>query len=320
MTSRLYVNGRLTAEGFGIDEAGERLRTAPDAVVWVDLDAPGAADLATLADEFGLHPLAVEDAVQEHERPKLDHYRNHLFLNVYAVTFDDADGTPRKTEISAFITPRALITVRKTPFDLKTLTQRWDEEGRPAGAGVDFLVYGLLDLVVDGQYRTAQRIDEAMDTVEDRMLGDGPAPRDVRRRGFVLRRALATLRRAVAPMPDVVRDVAKELAGDDHLRPYYRDVEDHARHAVDLIEHSRGRITELLDDDLAEQSNELNVVTRKLAAWAAIIAVPTALTGYFGQNVPYPGFGKWWGFLLSCALMLAAASGLYTFLKRRGWL
>ncbi|SDT79030.1 magnesium transporter CorA family protein [Actinoplanes derwentensis] len=317
MTSRLYVNGRLTAEGFGIDEAGDRLRNEPDAVLWLDLDAPGAADLATLAEQFGLHPLAVEDAVQDHERPKLDHYRNHLFLNVYAVEFD---SEPRKTEISAFITPRALITVRKSPFDLTTLTRRWDDEERPAGTGVDFLVYGLLDLVVDGQYRAAQRIDELMDGVEDRMLGDGPAPRDVRRHGFVLRRGLAALRRAVSPMPDVVRDVAKELAGDGHLRPYYRDVEDHARHAVDLIEHSRGRITELLDDDLAEQSNELNVVTRKLAAWAAIIAIPTALTGYFGQNLPYPGFEKWWGFLLSSALIGVSASGLYVYLKRRGWL
>ncbi|HWS35654.1 MAG TPA: magnesium transporter CorA family protein [Actinoplanes sp.] len=317
MTSRLYVNGRLSAEGFGIDEAGERLRSDPGAVVWVDLDAQSADDLAALAEEFGLHPLAVEDAVQAHERPKLDHYRNHLFLNVYAVGFD---SEPRKTEISAFITPRALITVRKSPFDPDDLTRRWDDEERPAGTGVDFLVHGLLDLVVDGQYRTAQRIDELMDAVEDRMLGDGPAPRDVRRRGFALRRNLATLRRAVAPMPDVVRDVARELSEDSRLRPYYRDVEDHARHAVDLIEHSRGRITELLDDDLAEQSNELNVVTRKLAAWAAIIAIPTALTGYFGQNLPYPGFEKWWGFLLSSALIVASASGLYAYLKRRGWL
>lgn len=317
MTSRLYVNGRLSAEDFGIDEAGVRLRSEPGAVVWIDVDALSTDDLAALAEEFGLHPLAVEDAVQAHERPKLDHYHNHLFLNVYAVGFD---AEPRKTEISAFITRRALITVRKSPFDLETLTRRWDDEERPAGTGVDFLVYGLVDLIVDGQYRAAQRIDELMDAVEDLMLGDGPAPRDVRRRGFGLRRDLATLRRAVTPMPDVVRDLARELAEDGHLRPYYRDVEDHARHSVDLIEHSRGRITELLDDDLAEQTNELNVVTRKLAAWAAIIAVPTALTGYFGQNLPYPGFEKWWGFLLSSSLILVAAGGLYAFLKRRGWL
>ncbi len=309
MSARLYVKGRLAAEGPGTEPDAD-----PGMVQWLDLRDPGPADLRSLAERFGLHPLAVEDALQEHERPKVDKYRDHLFLNVYAVGFDPADG-PHKIEISAFVLPRVLITVRKPDLDLDPLLSGWDES-----SGVDALVHRLLDLVVDSQYRIAQRIDEAMDTVEDRMLGDGPAPRDVRRHGFVLRRGLATLRRAVAPMPDVVRDVARELAGEGHLRPYYRDVEDHARQAVDLIEHSRIRITELLDDDLAEQSNELNIVTRKLAAWAAIIAVPTALTGYFGQNLPYPGFEKWWGFLLSSVLIVLTAGGLYLFLKRRGWL
>jgi magnesium transporter len=284
----------------------------PGAVLWYDLDDPSEDELRTLADRFGLHPLAVEDALQEHERPKLDRYENHRFLNVYAVEFDQE---PRKTEISAFITPQALITVHGSPFDMQPVLDRWNDADRPPG-GVDFLVYALLDLVVDTQYRIAQRIDEAMDSVEDRMLGDGPAPRDVRRQGFTLRRHLAALRRAVAPMPDVTRS----FSGDAHLEPYYRDVEDHARHALDMIEHSRIRITELLDDDLAEQSNELNVVTRKLAAWAAIIAIPTALTGYFGQNVPYPGYDQWWGYVLSTVLIAISASGLYLYLKRRRWL
>jgi magnesium transporter len=284
----------------------------PGAVLWYDLDDPSEDELRTLADRFGLHPLAVEDALQEHERPKLDRYENHRFLNVYAVEFDQE---PRKTEISAFITPQALITVHGSPFDMQPVLDRWNDADRPPG-GVDFLVYALLDLVVDTQYRIAQRIDEAMDSVEDRMLGDGPAPRDVRRQGFTLRRHLAALRRAVAPMPDVTRS----FSGDAHLEPYYRDVEDHARHALDLIEHSRIRITELLNDDLAEQSNELNVVTRKLAAWAAIIAIPTALTGYFGQNVPYPGYDQWWGYVLSTVLIAISASGLYLYLKRRRWL
>jgi magnesium transporter len=288
----------------------------PGTVLWYDLVDPSADELAALATRFGLHPLAVEDALQEHERPKLDRYENHLFLNVYAVALEQAFGDgPRKTEISAFIAPQALITVHSAPFDMQPVLDRWAAADRPAG-GVDFLVYALLDLVVDTQYRIAQRIDEAMDSVEDRMLGDGPAPRDVRRRGFTLRRHLAALRRAVAPMPEVTRS----CAGDRHLAPYYRDVEDHARHALDLIEHSRIRITELLDDDLAEQSNELNVVTRKLAAWAAIIAIPTALTGYFGQNVPYPGYEQWWGWVLSTVLLVFSALGLYLYLKRRGWL
>ncbi|MBO3742139.1 magnesium transporter CorA family protein [Actinoplanes flavus] len=319
MSSRLYVNGRLVAAGFDAAPAGARLSAEPGAVLWLDLFDPGPDELRALTAEFELHPLAVEDAVTERERPKLDHYHHHLFLNLYAVAFDDE---VRKTEISAFITPRALITVRKSPDEVDLSLDRWEADERLAAGGVAFLVYGLLDAVVDGQYAAAQRIDESMDGVEDRMIGEGAAPRDVRRRGFALRRTLATLRRAVAPMPDVVREVGRALAAadDHHLRPYYRDVEDHARRAVDLIEHSRNRITELLDDDLAEQNNVLNDVTRKLAAWAAIIAIPTAITGYFGQNVPYPGYEKWWGFLISTGCIVLTGSGLYAFFKRRNWL
>ena len=108
-----------------------------------------------------------------------------------------------------------------------------------------------------------------------------------------------------------------ERPGVDHLEPYYRDVEDHARRAADTIETARDRINGLLDADLDEQSNELNNVTRKLAAWAAIIAVPTALTGYFGQNLPFPGYEQFCGFLASLVLIVVCATGLYLYLKRR---
>jgi magnesium transporter len=107
---------------------------------------------------------------------------------------------------------------------------------------------------------------------------------------------------------------------DEHLAPYYRDVDDHARRATETIDSARDRINGLLEADLNEQSNALNDVTRKLAAWAAIIAVPTALTGFFGQNVPYWGYEKFWGFLLSLGLIVCSAAGLYLYLKRRGWL
>ncbi|GAA4590411.1 magnesium transporter CorA family protein [Actinoplanes octamycinicus] len=323
--TRLYERGRVIEQDFPFDALAGHLREHPESFAWVDLYQPQEADLAAVAAEFQLHPLAVEDALGEHERPKLDHYPGHLFVNVYAVEYRPADAGPQahKAEISAFVTRRVLITVRKAPSDVRRLVERWDSEPDLAvQGGVNYLVYGLLDLVVDGQYAAARQIDEAMDAVEDVMLGEGGAPRPVRRRGFAQRRALAALRRAVAPMPDVVNEVNKaeiELVN-DHLKPYYRDVEDHAKRTVESIEHSLTRINELLDADLAEQSNVLNDVTRKLAAWAAIIAVPTALTGYFGQNLPYPGFGKFWGFVQSLTLIVVSAGALYFYLKKRGWL
>ena len=325
MQTRLYENGRVVAEGFGVDQAAAKLAEHPDAVLWLDLSAPGMPVLSAIAAEFHLHPLALEDAVQDDERPKVDRYRDHLFLNVYAVEVGaDLDRTPfRKTEISAFVTERALITVHKSPGDTTRLVERWDADADLAAkGGVGFLLHGLLDAVVDGHVEATQRLDLAMDGVEDALLEEGGAPRPVRMHGIRLRKTVALLRRAVAPMPEVVSLLVRNDRGliDEHLQPYFRDVEDHTRHTVDHVEHLRDRIDGLLQADLTEQGNVLNDVTRKLAAWAAIIAVPTALTGYFGQNLPFPGYERHWGFLLSISLITVSATALYIFLRRRGWL
>jgi magnesium transporter len=323
--TRLYQDGKVIAEGFDADEAPGKMAEHPEAVLWLDLFDPDLDDLQAVAHEFQLHPLAVEDAVHDHQRPKLDRYHNHMFMNVYAVSVDVGDGLPSLTkhEISSFITERALITVRKSDADVDALIERWDSEpGLGVKGGISFLVYGLLDLIVDGHYAAARSLDEAMDKTEDRILDEGGAPRGVRMYGFALRRAFAELRRAVGPMPDLIGQAmrADSQLMNDHLAPYYRDVDDHAQRATDTIDNARERINGLLEADLNEQSNALNDITRKLAAWAAIIAVPTALTGYFGQNVPYPGYEKFWGFLLSLGMIIVTAGGLFLYLKKRGWL
>jgi len=321
--ARLYENGKVIAEGFTAVEAPGLLHEHPEAVLWLDLFDPDTADLQAVGADFHLHPLAIEDAVLDHERPKLERYPGHLFLNVYAVDIATDASQFGKTEVSAFVTDRALITVRKSPSDTARFVQRWDADASLAAkGGVAFLLYGLLDVVVDGHFAAAQRLDGGMDGVEDQLLEEGGAPRPVRRHAIAVRKTVAALRRAVAPMPELVGRAMRADLGlvDDGLRPYYRDVEDHAMHTVDEVEHLRDRIEGLLQADLTEQSNVLNDITRKLAAWAAIIAVPTALTGYFGQNLPYPGYEKGWGFLFSTALIAVSAGGLYLFLKRRGWL
>ena len=321
--ARLYEHGKMIAEGFTAAEAPGLLHDHPDAVLWLDLFDPDMADLQAVGSDFRLHPLAIEDAVQDHERPKLERYPGHLFLNVYAVDIATDTSKFGKTEVSAFVTDRALITVRKSASDTSRFVQRWDADAALAAkGGVAFLLYGLLDVVVDGHFAAAQKLDGGMDGVEDQLLEEGGAPRPVRRRAIALRKTVAALRRAVAPMPELVGRAMRADLGlvDDGLRPYYRDVEDHAMHTVDEVEHLRDRIEGLLQADLTEQSNVLNDITRKLAAWAAIIAVPTALTGYFGQNLPYPGFGKLWGFAYSSVLLVVSAGGLFWYLKKRGWL
>jgi magnesium transporter len=323
-TTRLYQAGKVVEEGFPPERIPALLRDNPEAVLWLDLLDPEEPDLAAVREIFGLHPLAVEDAVVDHERPKLDRYPEHLFLNAYAVHVQTSPPSVRKTEISAFILDRALITVHKSEGRLASLTDRWDADSAELGReqGVGFLVYGLLDLVMDSQLEAALRLDRALDKVEDSLLEEGGAPRPVRAQGFALRRTLAVLQRGVAPMPDIITELLDVGPGlmDDGLKPYFRDVQDHAKHAAETVEMARERITGLLDADLNEQSNALNDITKKLAAWAAIIAVPTAVTGYFGQNVPYPSSGTWVGVVVSAVLMLGAAGALIVTFKRKNWL
>ena len=323
--TRLYEGGKVIAKDFAYEKAAGLLDEHPHAVLWLDLFDPDTDDLAVVAKQFQLHPLAVEDAVVDHERPKLDRYPHHVFLNVYAVDIATKDSETQfgKTELSAFVTPQALITVRKSPSDTSRFVEHWDADGRlGTSTGVGLLLYGLLDVVVDGQYAAVQRLDTAMDKVEDPFLEEGGAPRAIRMRGIRQRKLLAALRRAVEPMPELVSQAMRADLGlvDASLRPYYRDVEDHAQHTVDEVEHLRDRINSLLQDDLAEQGNALNDTTRKLAAWAAIIAVPTAVTGFFGQNLPYPGYERFWGFVLSTILIVFVSVVLYLYLKRRNWL
>ncbi|MFG1926932.1 magnesium transporter CorA family protein [Cryptosporangium sp. NPDC048952] len=323
--TRLYRDGEVVAEGFPAEEISDRLASDSDAFIWLDLHHPDESDLGIVVQEFGLHPLAVEDALQDEQRPKLDRYRTHLFANMYAVGFDAVTATLTTSEISAFVTPRALITVRKNEFDVDALQARWDENSDLASAGVGFLVHGLLDAVVDGQYDVTETLDDCLDALEDQVF----EPRqgsdlDIRRRAFELRRAVLQLRRIVAPMREVVERILRN-AGEHHLAhdfmlPYYEDVHDHVLRAAETTDNARDRIASILESEQNIQGQQLNEVTKKLAAWAAIIAVPTAVTGYYGQNVPYPGFEQHWGWILSTAVIVVLSVGLWMLLRRRNWL
>ncbi len=321
--TRLYRGGRVVAQGFAAEEISERLAADEHSVVWLDLLDPDEADLSIVTLEFGLHPLAVEDAVHDHQRPKLDRYRSHLFANMYAVAFDPRSGELTTGEISAFITPRALITVRKSEFDVDALVARWDQPGPDTDGGVGSLVYGLLDAVVDGHHRAVEQLDDAIDELETALFDERSAV-DIRRRGFELRKSLVQLRRVIVPMREVLgrmlrNDWETQLVP-AALVPYYQDVYDHVLRAAEGVESARDLINSILETDLNEHSNQLNEITKKLAAWAAIIAVPTAVTGYYGQNVPYPGFSHHSGFVASTVLIVVLAGGLYAMLRRRGWL
>jgi magnesium transporter len=242
---------------------------------------------------------------------------------MYAVSAGDRGAALAASEISVFITPRALITVRKDDFDVDALIAYWDLNASLTDSSneVSCLTYGLLDAVVDGHYQAVEQLDDAIDDLQARLFHVG-AGVDIRRRAYELGVSLAALRRVAAPMTELVGRLmrADSHLVDDTLGPYYRDVYDHAQRTAETIDAARDRIDRITDTQRSEQDAQLNEITKKLAAWAAIIAVPTAVTGFYGQNIPYPGFGHHSGFITSCVVMIVLAGGLYWLLRRNSWL
>ncbi len=322
--TRVYRDGKLAAEGFPVADISDYLAEDDTTIIWLDLHDPDREDLAVLSEEFGLHPLAVEDAVHEHERTKLDRYASHLFLTAYGVHLDQATGQLATSEISAFITTRALITVRKDDgLDVGAVVSYWDGSPDLARYGVGFLLHGLLDNIVDGYFWSVQALDDDIESVEDDLFEDNKRDQTtVQRRSFELRKSLVLLRRVVLPMREVVNTVLRRDLGivNDQLMPYYQDVYDHVLRATEWTESLRDLVTTILETNLTVQANRMNVITKKVTSWAAIVAVPTFVTGFYGMNVPYAGFGKAWGVGVAVLIMIVTSVTLYAVFKAKDWL
>jgi magnesium transporter len=320
--TRVYRKGVLEAENFPVAKVSDYLAD-PAAVVWFDFCEPTAAELESIRDELGLHELAVEDALAEHERPKMDHYKTHLFVTAYSVALDTATGELATHEVSAFITRNALVTVRKNRgFDIDDVLSRWDntDVGGPVTTG--FLLYGLLDHVVDSYFDAVQSLDTEIEALEDQLFADDPRDKELQRRTFELRKSLVMLRRVVLPMREVVNSLIRRDLDlvDPYLLPYYQDVYDHVLRATEWTESLRDLVTTIRETYLTVRGNRLSVITKQVTSWAAIIAVPTAVTGFYGQNVPYPGFGHVAGFWASTLIILGMSALLYVIFRRKGWL
>ena len=320
--TRLYRAGRLEKDDFPVEDLSEFL-AEPDTVLWVDLCEPDATDLEVVAQELGLHALAVEDAVDARQRPKLDRYDSHEFLNMYEVRLDRVSGRLQLSEISAFITRQTLVTVRKDrAFDMDAVVARWDDSQDLAVNGVGFLLWGLIDHVVDGHFDAVETLDDEIEQLEDLLFDEGPHDKDVQRRSFALRASLVKLRRVVLPMREVVNSLLRRDSdvATPAMTPYFQDVYDHVLRATEWTESLRDLVTTIVETNLTLQGNRLNVITKKVTSWAAIIAVPTAITGFYGQNLPYPGFARTSGFVMSCLLIVVISGALYVTFKRKDWL
>lgn len=241
----------------------------------------------------------------------------------------DGDGDPTDPlfsleRVSAFVLPRGLVTVRHGDgFDMAPVVQRWDDDADLLRHGVGALVHGLLDTVVDGHFEAVQSLDDAMEDLEEGLFDQEARTTLVQRRTYQLRKDLVALRRVALPMRDLVNTVLRhrrDTESTPELDASYDDLYDHVLRVAEWTESLRDMVSTIFETNLSLQDQRLNTVMKKLTSWAAIIAVPTAITGYFGQNVPYPGFSKESGFYASLVLIVVIAGALYVGFRRRNWL
>ncbi|MCK2218844.1 magnesium transporter CorA family protein [Actinomadura sp. ATCC 31491] len=322
MHTRLYRNGVLEKEGFPIEEVSDHVAD-PDNTVWFDLCSPAPEDLAVIGRELGLHELAVEDVFTGHQRPKVDVYDNHLFITVYGVHLHQARLDP--VEVDVFVTANAMVTVRESAhFDIGEVTRRWDAASRLAGHGVTFLLHGLLDYVVDSQLDLVQDLDARAEALEESLFEENVRDgRELQRGMYELRKNTTRLRKIAMPMREVLGTLLRrdqDLVADPVMAPYYEDVYDHVLRTTEWVAEVRDMLGNARETRLAQQGFRLNEIMKRITSWAAIIAVPTMITGFYGQNVPYPGAGQSWGFWFSTLLVAFTSVALYSVFKKKDWL
>lgn len=320
--TRAYRAGEVADDDFALELVSEHLDD-PDAMVWIDLCGPSADQLAVLRDELGLHELAVEDALSTHQRPKLDHYDTHIFVSCHVVRFDPTTGVLSERELDAFVGDRWMITVHHEPdAGIDEVVARWDRGAGLARHGVSFLLYGLLDVVVDGYFETVDRFDEYYDAVSEGIFEERPIDPARQREWFLARQALVRFHRLAMPLREVVSSVMRREQDlvPQPMYPYFQDVYDHVLRVTESTDALRDLVGTIVETNLSLRDYRQNQVMKKVTSWAAIVAVPTLITGFYGMNVPYPGFSSVWGVWVSVLLMVVLSVYLYLAFHRRDWL
>lgn len=322
VASRAWRDGHIEDTDLTLAEIPAAVR-AHD-LVWIDLLRPTSDELGTVLAELKIPTTAVEDALAPFERPKIVRHESHLFFTAYATWRDDrsSGGELRHSRVSGIVMPSALVTVRlDDEFDMSEVLRRWEDNADLLRFGSGALLHGLLDVIVDSHFTTIQQLDDAVEELEDVLFEERRTGRPFAQSVFRLRKDLVQLRRLVLPMREVVSGLLRHgRSGSAELDAWFDDLFDHVLRAAEWTESLRDMVTSLFETNLSLQDSRLNEIMKKLAAWAAIIAVPTAVTGWFGQNIPYPGFAHVSGLWMSALMILGLSGLLYWAFKRRDWL
>lgn len=308
-------------------------------LLWIDLVAPTESELQLVAEEFGLHPLAVEDAAKHAQRPKIDEYDNFYLMVVFAIepvapAETAADGSAELIttntftvhEIDLFIGRRFLITVHEQPLALlDEVGERWRHNSRAIDEGIGVLVYTLLDSIVDAYFPVLDDIVERVETLEENLFADVVTkgkPYDMRSL-FQIKKDLLHLRRVIAPERDALLVLARQELPlfDRTVAVYFQDVYDHVVRVTDAIDVYQDLLTNALESYLSLVSNNLNQVMKTLTSVTVILAVPTVIAGIYGMNFENMPELQWeYGYYYALSLMVVAVTIVFLFFRRKRWI
>jgi magnesium transporter len=291
-------------------------------LVWAQADVASLSpsDVSTIQAEFGLHPLAVEDAINLKQRPKLEAYENHLFAVAHQL--DSVEGQLEASQIACFVGRHYVLTLHEGASRiLDEAATRLRRTPKPVERGPSFVMHALLDTVVDDYQVIADTLEEEVEELEDTLLKDPTAAAD--RQIYTLKQQLARLRRYAQPGGRVLAsfvDSNQTTVATNETAAYFRDVLDHTLRITDQLRNVEDLVDALLELRRMEQTNQMTDVTKRLTGWAAVIAVPTFIASVFGMNYRLTPNHQGAGFEIALGMMAFSAITLYTFFKKRDWI
>jgi magnesium transporter len=319
----VYEDGRRREGELGLEQAYRASRSSDgSAFVWIGLHEPTEKELDSVAREFYLHELSVEDALKAHQRPKIEEYEHTLFIVLKTAQYHDASETVEVGEINLFLGDGFVVSVRHGgPSPLDGVRRQIESRPELLRCGPGSVMHAIVDRVVDDYVPVLAGIEDDIEEVEEQVFSpDRNAPTE---RIYKLKREVLSMHRATAPL---VAPLQRLAAGEvphvhEEIREYFRDVYDHVARANEAVDGMRELLNGVLDANTAQVSVRQNEDMRKISAWVAIIAVPTMVAGIYGMNFEHMPELRWeLGYPAAVLVMLAACGTLYRYFKRIGWL
>lgn len=319
VASGVYAGGKHVMD-IAIEDAGAWSKR-PGHIVWIGLLEPSPELLARVQAQFNLHDLAIEDAGKPHQRPKLELYGDALFI--VARTAQLADKRIAFGETHVFVGRGYVVSVRHgASSSYSAVRDRCESCPTVLSHGEQYILYAILDFIVDNYLPVIESIQAEVEGIEDGVLADRIGPAEIERL-YLLRRELLRLRSAVTPLAEVCRRLehAEVLPADAAMQLLFRDVTDHVRQIQEEIDSLREVLAFVFEASVMTGQMQQTHITRSLAAWAAILAVPTAMAGIYGMNFEHMPELKWtYGYFMVLALIGTVCTGLYVQFRRSGWL